>query len=539
MSDNQQHSKKVSNKNMIAFLFDTGEIAELYYGNTVFKNFINGMEITANKYKTVFSEGDILNGSIYADTNPFVIRDGLCSIAKNNHEKFKGTLCVLLVEDIEAKVAINIDKRMKVNFPAYIGMTSIDIKSTDQKKQFWKSLIRTFSVEYMTITSFQSSEDGFFNYSEAATAKGFHVICDGFPYSCDSAENGTLFSTRQSSFVNSTKQLDLLDGKNDADRGILSMNFSLVREVEIAGIQIWKAIEDIDNTYIPKDNGHPFGLGGVSIGYMFTSLYQAAQGIERLIKIILELIMYGMKEDDEKEKINKLLMGHNHPAMWDYIENKKDVKLKSLSKKLLNTLYDFYNSARYHRYKDGATDVLELNLLQTFGKDLDANNFDNKIKHLYGKALGQTAQFLYKTIDSISSRLNIYVYEIPYNSTASYALNSYYGEDLYSTYERIKLSKKELLWYLIDKGKDHPSAQFAKDYPPLPFEECNIASYVKDFLCCGHANYDLFDFINNEYDELVSENKPKWKERTEAIDSLVGNTDVYFDIDEEADEEYD
>lgn len=120
--------------------------------------------------------------------------------------------------------------------------------------------------------------------------------------------------------------------------------------------------------------------------------------------------------------------------------------------------------------------------------------------------------------------------------SAHYALNSYYVEDLYTTLKRITLSKKELLWYLINK--EQPSAPFAKDYPPLPFEECNIASYVEDFLSCGHSNYDLFDFINNEYDELASENKQKWKERTDAIDAIVGNTDIYFDIEEETDEEY-
>lgn len=538
MSDFQFSNNQIPNKSMIAFLFDTGKIAEAFYGNTVFRNFIAGMEIASNKYKTVFSQGDVLNRGIYSDINPFLIRDNLCSVSKNQ-EKFKGELYVLLVEDIETDIAIAIDRRMKTNFSAYIGMTSVDAQSTDKRKQFWKSLIRTFSIEYMTITSFHSVEEGTFNYFETATAQGFHVICDGFPYGYNGFEDGSLFSTRQSSFVNNAKQLDLLDGRNDADRGIMNMNFSLVKEVCIAGVQIWKSIEDIANTYISKDDNAPFTLGQVPTEYIFTSLYQASQGTERLLKVILELIMYGMEENNEKEKIQNLLMGHNHLAMCDYIESKENIKLPPLNKKLLNSLCDFYNRARYHRYKDDATDVLELKLLRIFGKDLDASDFDQKIKHIYGKALGQTAQSLYKTIYNISSRLNVYVYELPYNSTACYALNSYYGEDLYSTYERIKLSKKELLWYLINKGTDHPSAQFAKDYAPLPFEECNIASYVKDFLCCGHSNYDLFNFIDNEYDELVSENKPKWKERTEAIDSLVGNTDINFDIEEETNEEYD
>lgn len=107
-----------------------------------------------NKYKTVFSVGDVLDRSIYVDTNPFIIRDEICTVGKYNQEKYKGVIYGSLVEDIEIEIAINIDKRMTADFPAYIGMTWVDPKSTDQRKQFWKSLIRTFSVEYMTITSY-------------------------------------------------------------------------------------------------------------------------------------------------------------------------------------------------------------------------------------------------------------------------------------------------------------------------------------------------------------------------------------------------
>lgn len=510
MSDNQFINNKLSNKSMISFLFDTSKIKEAFYGNTVFKSFIEGMEIISNKYKVVFSEGDILDRSVYSDINPFLIRDNLCSVSKNQ-EIFNGELYALLVEDIEPEIAIAIDLRLKTNFSAYIGMTSVDPQSSDKRKQFWKNLLRNFSIEYKTITSFHSIEEGIFNYFETATAMGFNIIYDGFPYGY-TCEN--LFSTRQSSFVNNANQFCFSNGKNDADRGIMTMNFSLVKEVCIAGVQVWKSIEDIANTYILKD-------GNVSqVEYIFTSLYQASQGIERLLKVILELTMYKMEESDEKEKIKNLLMKHNHPAMWDYIERKESIKLNPLNKKLLNILCDFYNNARYHRYKDGDTDVLELNLLLNFGKELDETDFDKKIKHLYGKALGQTAKSLYKIICKISLRLNIYVYELPCDSTACYAFNPYYEEDLYTTLERIMLSKKELLWYLMIKGKDSFAKQFVKDYPPLSFEKYDIADFIKCFLCAGNSNVSLFDFVNNKYEELVDDNKTKWKNRTKEINSL-------------------
>ena len=528
------NKREVQNRNMIAFLFDTSKIEEAFYGEVVFENFIDGMEIAGNKYKTVFSIGDIINRGICVDVNPFIIRDRICTIGKDNQEKIKGTIFVFLVEDIEEEIAIRIDQRMKSGFSAYIGMTTVDPNSTDERKQFWKLLFRRFSIEYMTITSFSSAEEGGLGYSDAAKSKGFQVNCDEFPY--DSLEDGTLFSTRQSSFINSTYQLNLLMGVNDADRGILSMNFSLVKEVGIAGVQIWKAIEDIDNAEIPKDSNEQFLWGQVSTEYTFTSLYQAAQGIERLFKVILELIMYGMEEDAEKAKIKELLMSHNHPAMWDYIQSKEKIEIKPNCKRLLHTLHDFYNNARYHRYKDGATDVLELGLLWIFGKDLDKDDFDKKIKHLYGKSLGQTAQALYGLICDLSSKLNIFVYELDYSSTANYALNSYFGDDLYTTLERIKSSKKELLWYLICKGNKLPPIQFIEDYPELSFEESMIPSLLKDLLSSGQSNYELYSFVNNEYDELARSNKKQWVERKEAISDLVGNPNIYFGCDEECDE---
>lgn len=73
-----------------------------------------------------------------------------------------------------------------------------------------------------------------------------------------------------------------------------------MKEVEIAGVQICKAIEDISRSYIIKDSKN------LVIDYIFTSLYQAAQGIERLLKISIELIFYGNERHD-KEKVNKLL----------------------------------------------------------------------------------------------------------------------------------------------------------------------------------------------------------------------------------------
>lgn len=528
-------STEKNKKYAIVFMFDSGKIDESFYGDKVFEHFISGKEITRNKYKTIFSLGDIIDTSLYTDINPFLIRDDLCTIKSTSNDRFKDLIFAFLVEDIEKEIAYEIDKRLFTNTSFYVGMTRIDVDSTDTRKQFWKNLVRRFSIEHLTVTSFNSVEEGGFGYNETAVSNGFNVISESFNNESDFSCNENLYSTRQSSFIQNFNQLSFKNGKNDSDRGILHMNFALVKEVNVAGIQIWKSIEDISNAIITKNDNDTFFIGQIPTEYIFTSLYQASQGVERLLKVILELIMYGMEESKEKEKITNLLMGHNHPAMLDYIKNKENILIKPIEKNIINLLYNFYNKARYHRYTDSSTDVMELVLLRSLGKDLDCENFDKKIKHLYGKAIGTISQSLYELINVISNRLNIYVYEIPSNSTSAYVFYSFYEKDLYSTLEKITLAKKELIWYLMNNCSDWPSKECIEHFNVLNFGDCGIEACIKDLISSGNSNYQLFEFVNYEYDELVNKDKQKWKERTEAIDCFIGNTDFY-DFLEESDE---
>ena len=119
----------------IAFFFDSSKISDSFYGNVIFKNFIEGMEISTNSRKIVFSIGDILNNSIYDDITPFTVRDSMCTI-KRSGIHCMGNLFVFLLEDIETQIAIAIDKRLKSNFSAYLGMTWNGNKNLDSFLKF-------------------------------------------------------------------------------------------------------------------------------------------------------------------------------------------------------------------------------------------------------------------------------------------------------------------------------------------------------------------------------------------------------------------
>lgn len=508
---------------IIAFIFDSGEVEDCFYGNTVFINIFRGQEVMHNPRKIIVSLGDIIDYNVFNDITPYLIRNELCTI-KRSKEQYKGNLFVFLLEDIDVAIAQCIDARLQKEFNAYIGMTSIDIKSTDMRKQFWKSLIRSFSVEYDSITSFGIAEEESFNYYEAALELGFRVSYDNLPYEIYGFDDN-LFSTRQSTLIHSMTQLHVIEGQSDSDRGILEMNFSLVTEVEIAGVQIWKAIEDINHVTVSKENNK---YESIITDYLFTSLYQASQGMERLLKVMIELYAYEKTDNKEKKRIDNLLFSHNHLAMFDFLSEKSDLKIKPNCKKLLKALTTFYSKARYNRYSYSNDTTLELKILRDFGNDVSSENFDDTVKHLYGKAIGQTSHAFYNYIIELSHKLNIFVYELNYDSVANFSLNSYYGDDLYDLLKRIEQLKKELVWYLMKEGSKLPVVEYFNNLSALPFEQCDIPELLSDLITNKNSCRMLYELVSNAYDELVEEDKTEWTNRIKAIDALVGNHNVYF-----------
>lgn len=507
---------------IVALLFDSGKIDNCFYGEHVFEKIISGKEVSKNGNKIVVSSGDIFSTEIYNDISPFIIRDELCSIEKENN-RYKDIIYGVLLEDISFKTAKEIDKRIKGEFSAYIGMTSIDYNSKDSRKQFWKSFIRQYSIEDEIIVCFGYEEEGFM-FELTAKEYGFRVSYDNFPDDFDCEKKTYLFSTRQSSYIKEISQLYIKEGKSDSDRGILEMNYALVKEVEIAGVQIWKAIEDINRAYITKDTSN------LVVDYIFTSLYQAAQGIERLLKISIELLVYG-DEKYNKEKVNKLLYGHNHSAMVDYLTSENRLKLKTREKYLVELFSKFYNLGRYHRYSYNKDNSLELKIIREFAQDVKDENYDEDVKRRYGKSIGIISRELYSLIRQLSYEHQIFVYELNSESVANFVFNSYYQENLYSILKEIENSKRELLWFLIKKSDEFALKEIGKEYEELPFYDIGLENYLHELVCNENSGAKIHDFVSEIYDEMIAEDKGKWKERLEFID-IIGNRNIVFGEDD-------
>lgn len=519
--------KEELNLSMVAFLFDSGKIESSFYGEVIFEHLIKGNELSNNMSKVVVSEGDVFHREIYDDITPYIIKNELCTIKKLDG-KCRDYIFVVLIEDISVGNANKLDKRIKEECIAYLGMTSIDVDSTDVRKQFWKMLKRDYSIEGKTLTCFGYEEVGF-AYSQTAKKYGFRVNYDGFPNEQECDEQIRLFSTRQSSFITKVEQLEVKKGKSDSDRGISEMNYSLVKEVEIAGVQIWKAIEDINRVYIPKNDNC------VIVDYLFISLYEVAQGIERLFKILIELMVYDSSIYDRK-KVDELLLGHNHVAMYEFVNQKEKLPFGKNERKLLEFLSKFYNEGRYNRFVYSEHGLLELELLQKFGSDIKVEVFDDGIKHRYGKTIGHISHTLYELISKLSHELNIYVYELNSQSVANFVLSNYYKDDLYEILKEIENSKRELLWFILKKGKDWAITQAGENIEALPFDYMNVQMFLEELICNINAGEIIYDFVSNEYDEQVIEDKDKWKERLKFME-IIGNSNVCFEVDDWGDEE--
>lgn len=305
----------------------------------------------------------------------------------------------------------------------------------------------------------------------------------------------------------------MVEGRNDSDRGILPMNFSLVKEVEIAGVEIWKAIEDINRVYLTKN------CREIIVDYVFTSFYQAAQGIERLLKIMVELVVYSNKNDD-KDKTDKLLHSHNHVALADYLDKKGIISFDTSCKKLLQLLEEFYNKARYNRYIDGPDDKMELNLLNDFGNKLGEENYNEEFKKMYGKILGKVSRISYKTIRELSFKLGIFVYELNSSSVATIVFLDFYQENLYKSLLQLEKAKKELLWYLICNGEQIRKAIDGIDFSPLSFDGPDLKDYILAMIRDDLVETEILAHIEEEYSELFLEDKEKAKQRQEYLNYL-------------------
>lgn len=497
-----------------AFIFDSGKLGSSFYGEVVFKHMINGGELSGNPVAITVSLGDIFINQRYIDIEPYIIKDEYCTLDFDDllgNNRFKDFPFCWVVENLYSEIALTIDKRLKENVKGYVGLSRLDKSSTLERKQFWKYTVKKFSLYGNVITSFQDPQfEGGFVHSEIASQLGYVINYE------------SLFNNEQ----NDDKQAISIHNKDkqqtkDVDRDLLTLNFSIRQELQISGALLWKSINALSKISFYVDGEANKNL----VEYPFFALYFASQGIERIQKAIIELVCKKNHiQEKEKESVYDLLMSHAHDRLNNWIEEKEDIKLNTNCRKLIDILTRFYNTVRYARYADesywrSATPEYDL-LLEL--KQSNSSDLNNDIKNNFGNYLGKLANIYFAVYDKLCSDLNIFAYELEYNSAACIVYG--YREkpnNLYKEFLRRQNAKKEILYWLIKKSYEYPKYSIAKE-DALDFDANSVEHYLWELIFNSEDGQDCYDEVDCLYDELCSEDKEKWKDRLKSIDYIIG-----------------
>lgn len=499
-----------------AFIFDSGKFNSCSYGEIVFDSILKGKELYQNKTRMMIFEGDILFNTKYIDIEPYISNDDFCSIDFNNLKSFKDYPYCWVIHNLSYDIALLIDKRLKNELTdSYIGLSKIDLTSKDERKQFWKNLVYSFDLYKNKIFCFYDPNlEGTFKYSYKSNDLRFNIEYELF--------EKPLLST----YIKNKIENKIANKIDCIDRDIWQLNFMLGREIQVAGALIWKSVNDIDKvnffSLFPDKN-----IPAYLIEYSFFTLYHAAQGIERIQKIVVELICKKQHiKTDEKEKVFEILHSHNHTALNNWIKDKEKIYIKTNGNKLLEILQSFYNQLRYYRYEDkqiSETTTPEFDLLLKLKSSNDINKFNDEIKNNFGRMLGQLVNSYFELFRNLCDDLKIYAYELEPESSAYYA---FYCEcddnNLYEVLLRKKRDKKELIYWLIKNGNKIEKYKKLK-LKALDFDESMIDDYVTELIEKSEDGSLIHNFVDEQYDELCYNNKDSFLKRLQAIDLIVAN----------------
>ena len=305
-------------------------------------------------------------------------------------------------------------------------------------------------------------------------------------------------------------------------------SLNMGRELEIAGEFVYDSakkamsIKGLNNTY--------------EINII---LYTGAVGIERLQKIFLCLVA---QDPTDASSMPKCLKQHNHTELQREVDKYTEKNTSENAISLLGLFESYYNNFRYANYNPGQHGKDLRKLFIGFLKKINGKfNFDEPcaaaqfevFKRFYINELGKLAINFYMLIHEKSDELNTYTYEI---DSSSRAARVYWSAQRRSLYEQMVLEQyatKELLLYMYKKNRGTGVFRLLAEMEPLDFDDSLVNECLED-LCEGKVNDLLIDYVDDVHEEI--EDIAKIKERKELL-SLIGNSSVMFDLDEEDENE--
>jgi hypothetical protein len=296
-------------------------------------------------------------------------------------------------------------------------------------------------------------------------------------------------------------------------------NFRLGTELQISGTFLYNSL---------------YGFDRMTFFYFeeecFEFLYHSSVGFERLLKIAI--ILSEHKENTDQQSFEKSLITHNHLELVNRIKSKHNINFSDVHIQFLQMLSDFYNSSRYDRF--GLQSVYDHNssknlLIGFFEKHLKikilaempfSTEIDDRMRKFIGRTIGKMSQVLYNLVEDLASQLNIYTYEITYD-TKAYKI--FICKDF--TFENERTLRRELLIAFLQNKFDEGFVEFINNIKPVEFESHSASEYIK-YLIEIHPKQYLLEELEARYDDA-----PFDKERAAAV-SVIG-TDVALEEDDD------
>lgn len=271
-------------------------------------------------------------------------------------------------------------------------------------------------------------------------------------------------------------------------------NFSLGTELTISGNFIFNGLQSLDLMEHLCYEDEPFEF-----------FYNISVGIERLQKITLILI----EHDDftNQEEFEKSLITHNHSDLHARLKKHVKFNFGKNHNEFLNCLTKFYKSHRYGNFvfhnltTNEKPNVLLANFIEkymniTIKMDLFGATFlDDDIKKFISKTVGKICEAYYRQIEIECRRLNLYTYEIGYDSKAFKIFMS----KKYDFFEE-KIIQKEIVKYLVNGNLPEKFKDFVNRQPPLEFDYYDI-NYLISYLMQPTKQYS----VKGEVDDLYAD----------------------------------
>ena len=318
----------------------------------------------------------------------------------------------------------------------------------------------------------------------------------------------------------------LVGGRKQMDNSYIWKNFSLGKELNVAGNFIFNGLKAFDSmeSFYHEDE-------------IFEFLYNISVGLERLGKIAVILIEHNNVKD--QKEFEKSLITHNHQILLNKISKKHKCNLSSVHNEFIQLLSSFYTSMRYDRYslvslrshdKERVSLVafLEKHLkIKIVYKDFFVSPNEWRHKKFIGKIIGKICEVLYEIIQAEAISQNMYTYELRSHSKAGVIFQG----KKYDFFDD-NIVWKEILVYLMNTTDETGLLNFIRDIEPLNFDSALANEYISAF----KSNLKRFEYIYEiEEHYLEIENK---RERIEMLE-IIGNRHVFFneDIDEDIDED--